>query len=106
MKTVTMERIYVKVTSDFDTTGYMQPRKIIWADGREFRIEAVRDFRPEGGARAGTDRYTVVVRGQERYLFFEKADRCQTCRVGRWYVESLKLETGDGQWKKSTRQST
>lgn len=26
------ERIYVKVTSDFDSTGYMQPKSITWAD--------------------------------------------------------------------------
>ena len=36
-----MERIYVKVNSDFDATGYMQPRSITWADGRTFQIEAV-----------------------------------------------------------------
>ena len=28
------EKVYVKVTSDFDATGYMQPRQIIWGDGR------------------------------------------------------------------------
>ena len=41
-----MERVYVKVNSDFDATGYMQPRSITWADGRTFRIDAVRDYRP------------------------------------------------------------
>ena len=44
------ERIYVKVTSDFDSTGYMQPKSITWADGRTFPIDAVRDFRPAGAA--------------------------------------------------------
>ena len=44
------ERIYVKVTSDFDATGYMQPKSITWEDGRTFPIEAVRDFRPAGTA--------------------------------------------------------
>ena len=24
------EKVYVKVTSDFDATGYMQPRQITW----------------------------------------------------------------------------
>ena len=28
------ERVYVKVNSDFDATGYMLPRTIIWTDGR------------------------------------------------------------------------
>ena len=40
------ERVYVKVNSDFDATGYIQPRSITWADGRTFMIEAVKDFRP------------------------------------------------------------
>ena len=40
------ERVYVKVNSDFDSTGYMQPRSITWKDGRVFVIEAVKDFRP------------------------------------------------------------
>lgn len=42
----TPQRVYVKVTSEFDATGYMQPRAITWADGRTFAIDAVRDFRP------------------------------------------------------------
>ena len=44
----TPQRVYVKVTSEFDATGYMQPRAITWADGRTFAIDAVRDFRPAG----------------------------------------------------------
>ena len=38
-----MERVYVKVNSDFDATGYMQPRSITWADGRTFKIDAIKD---------------------------------------------------------------
>ena len=33
------ERIYVKVTSDFDATGYMNPKSITWEDGRVFPID-------------------------------------------------------------------
>ena len=36
-------KVFVKVNSDFDTTGYMQPRSITWLDGRSFPIDAVRD---------------------------------------------------------------
>ena len=39
-------KVFVKVNSDFDTTGYMQPRSITWLDGRSFPIDAVRDCRP------------------------------------------------------------
>ena len=49
-------KIYVKVNSDFDSTGYMLPRTITWSDGRTFKIEAVKDFRPAstlGGCHSG-----------------------------------------------------
>ena len=83
------ERKYVKVNSDFDSTGYMQPRSITWEDGRTFPIEAVRDFRPAGtldGTVSG-DCYTVIIQGQEKHLFFEHIDRRFSGRIGRWFVE-------------------
>lgn len=58
-----MEKVYVKVNSDFDSTGYMLPRMITWSDGRTFKIDAVKDFRPAstlGKGRTG-DCYTVVI---------------------------------------------
>ena len=82
-------KIYVKVNSDFDSTGYMLPRTITWSDGRTFKIEAVRDFRPAstlGGCHSG-DCYTIVVQGEERHLFFEKTGSLFASRIGRWYVE-------------------
>ena len=80
-----MERVYVKVNSDFDATGYMQPRSITWADGRTFRIDAVRDYRPASC-------YTVVIRGEEKRLFFEWTDSAFASRVVRWYVEMAVAE--------------
>ena len=82
------KRVYVKVNSDFDSTGYMQPKTITWQDGRIFTIDSVRDFRPsksEGGIKTG-GRYTVVIKGEERYLFFEKTGEIHASRFGRWYV--------------------
>ena len=38
------ERVYVKVNANFDSTGYMQPRSIMWSDGRVFNIDEVRDI--------------------------------------------------------------
>ena len=64
------EKVYVKVNSDFDATGYMQPRQITWGDGRTYPIEQVRDFRPANTiADMPGDCYTVMVKGQERHLF-------------------------------------
>lgn len=69
------EKVYVKVNSDFDATGYMQPRQITWGDGRTYPIEQVRDFRPANTiADMPGDCYTVMVKGQERHLFFERSD--------------------------------
>ena len=64
------ERIYVKVTSDFDSTGYMQPKSITWANN---------DF--------SGDCFTVLIQGQEKHLFFEHIDRRFSGRIGRWFVE-------------------
>ena len=60
---MTKERVYVKVSSDFDSTGYMQPTSITWSDGRTFPIETVRDFRPAGTADNGYsgDCFTVLM---------------------------------------------
>ena len=73
------ERVYVSVDSFFDSTGYMQPRSITWADGRTFKI--VRK------GMAG-DCYTVEIKGETRHLFFEKTGDLFPTRVGRWFVEA------------------
>ena len=67
------DRLYVKVTSDFDSTGYMQPRAILWPDGRLVHL---------------LDCYTVIIHGQERRLFFERSGDRLGARLGRWYVEA------------------
>ena len=41
-KRIKIERVYVRVASEFDSTGYMQPTSITWADGRTFPIESGR----------------------------------------------------------------
>ena len=83
------ERIYVKVDTIFDLTGYMHPKRIIWSDGRSFDIEAVRDFRPASffGNEYTGDCYTVIIRGEEKQLFFEKTRTVYASRFGRWFVE-------------------
>ena len=87
-----LEKIYVKVNSDFDSTGYMMPRTITWADGRTFKIDEVKDFRPASTLAKGHsgDCYTVVIRGEEKFLFFEKTDDLFASRVGRWTAEKAK----------------
>ena len=90
---IRMERVYVKVCSEFDATGFMHPRTITWEDGRIFQIETVKDFRPAGMQHDSpfSDCYTIVVRGKTKYLYFEKMNPRQTSTVGRWYVECPKI---------------
>ena len=88
------ERVYVKVNSDFDATGYIQPRSITWADGRTFQIEAVKDYRPASWYRKGMEGacYTVTIRGEEKHLFLEWMDSTFASRIARWYVETMVSE--------------
>ena len=83
------QRVYVKVNSDFDSTGYVQPRSITWKDGRVFKIDAVKYFRPSTSIEHGLpgDCYTIVINGELKHLFFERIDPRFTGRLGRWFVE-------------------
>lgn len=83
------EKVYVKVNSDFNATGYMKPCKITWSDGRTYPIEQVRDFRPANTiADMPGDCHTVIIKGQERHLLFECSDHQMfPSRFGRWFVE-------------------
>lgn len=85
------ERIYVKVNSSFDETGYMRPVSIVWKN-RTLPIEDVKGFKPASAiSRSLTgDCYTVVINGEEKHLFFEKTDPLFPSRVGRWFVESAR----------------
>ena len=82
------ERIYVKVNTLIDQTGEMMPKSITWTDGRVFPIDKVEDFRPASTLEPGKtgDCYTVIIRGERKYLFFKK-NLMQDHRVGRWWVE-------------------
>lgn len=89
-----MERVYVKANSDFDSTGYMQPRSITWADGRTDKIGAAKDYCPAACYRQGAEGvcYTVLIKGGERSLFFEGTNSDFASRVARWYVETMVSE--------------
>ena len=85
------KRVYVKVSSDFDRTGYMQPTSITWEDGRVFKIDAVKDFRPASSVSATLpgDCYTVEIGGAQKLLFFERTDSRFATTFGRWFVETV-----------------
>lgn len=83
------EKVYVSVTSEIDTTGFMHPKKLEWTNGRMYNIEEVRDFRPADtiGMGYSGDCYTVVIKGKEKRLFFEHSPFPP--RFGRWFVEVI-----------------
>lgn len=87
-------RTYVKVSTIFDTTGFMLPSAITWRDGRVFKIDSVRDFRPACTIKRGMsgDCYTVIINGEERLLFFERIGEFFPSRFGRWFVERVEME--------------
>jgi len=82
------DRIYVNVSTFVDRTGYVTPQVIHWKDGRKFEIEQIKDFRPADSFRNPTrsDRYTVKVKGETRYLYFEKTGHLFPNTLGRWFV--------------------
>lgn len=83
------KRIYVKVSAYFDCSGGLHPRSIIWSDGRVFDIDDITDFYPGYTSDHCGDRYTVIIKGETRYLFFERNDEYIGSRVGRWFVEKV-----------------
>ena len=82
-------KVYVHVNADFDADGVMLPRVLIWEDGERYLIDRVVDIRQAAARKAGGqgDRYTIEVRGQISYLFFERAPQLTGNVIGRWFVE-------------------
>ena len=82
-------KLYVKVCTIFDVDGSMRPQYIILEDGRKFAIDRILDVKPAPARKAGGygDRYTIRIRGQERYLFFEHNPATDAAELGKWFVE-------------------
>ena len=81
-------REYVDVNVDFCKEGLMLPRSMVWEDGRRYEIDFVRDVRYAPAQKVGGygERYTVMIGGHERYLFFEMQENGEK-RTGKWFVE-------------------
>ncbi len=73
-------KTYVNVVVSFDTDGNIRPLKILWSDELTLEIDRIKDIRPAASLKAGGTgiRYTCLIRGQLRYLFYEQ---------GVWFVE-------------------
>ena len=82
-------RQYVEVSVNFDSSGKMQPSALVWEDGHRYEIDRVREIQPAPALKAGGqgDRYTVMICGQQCYLFFERSAALTGNNIGRWFVE-------------------
>lgn len=82
-------KVYVAVKADFSEDGTMLPREITWEDGTVFVIDRVTDIQQSAAMKAGGqgDRYTVTIKGQQSYLFFERSPNLTWNDLGRWFVE-------------------
>ncbi len=89
MNNVQSAKVYVGVNASFDHEGRLTPKVIKWEDGAAFEIDRVLDVRQAAAMRAGGqgDRYTVMVRGKQSYLFFERSTASTGPNLGRWFVE-------------------
>lgn len=83
------KRVYVDVDATFDKDGRILPRALVWEDGCRYEIDRVTNVRPAFAARAGSggDRYTIIVRGKESYLYFERSAELTGDHLGKWFVE-------------------
>ncbi len=83
-------RVYVPVTAQFRSDGTLIPRAITWEDGTKYKIDRVTKITQAPALRTGGqgDRYTVIISGQERYLFFERNASISGNNIGRWFVET------------------
>ena len=75
------EKRYIPVIVRFDAEGKMRPIELEFDEAHRYRIDRiiyVLRATCQSLRRVG-DRYTCRIRGQERYLWFEK---------GRWFVEA------------------
>ncbi|BBF41365.1 hypothetical protein lbkm_0039 [Lachnospiraceae bacterium KM106-2] len=76
-----MSKVYVDVIAEFTKEGTLFPIMIGWRDGRKFEIDKVKDVRRAASLRAGGVgmRYTCMISGQEKYLYYEDNNL--------WFVE-------------------
>lgn len=82
-------KVYVDVLASFNTEGKISPLSLKWEDGTIYMIDKVKDVRSASAMKAGGqgDRYTIIVMGKEKHLFFERNASTSGGNIGRWFVE-------------------
>jgi hypothetical protein len=74
-------KVYVRVVSETDEEGNINPISVTWEDGRCYDIDKVTDIRRACAKKVGGTamRYTVQIAGKLTYIFTDD---------GKWFVES------------------
>ncbi|GHV28320.1 hypothetical protein FACS18948_7030 [Clostridia bacterium] len=82
-------KVYVPVTADFDAYGRVTPLSFRWEDGRVYEVDKVLDVHASYAQKSGGqgDRYTIKIRNQIRFLYFEHNPQYGQRVTGRWFVE-------------------
>lgn len=79
------EKIYVGMFLYSDTDGNTKPVEVEWKNGARYSISKVLDRRialPKHVGSSPTIRYTVLIQGHEKVLYFEKFSK-------KWFVEII-----------------
>ncbi len=89
METPRYEKAYIEVDVLFEADGTMLPQYIIWEDGKRFEVDRILKIQPAPAQKAGGqgDRYTVMIGGKQRFLFFEHSPDYGDEKIGKWFVE-------------------
>ena len=77
------QKVYVGMILHTDTDGNTRPVELEWTDGTRYSISRVTDKRfapPEHVGSSPTVRYTVLIQGREKVLYYEKFSN-------KWFVE-------------------
>lgn len=66
------EKRYVEVDVRFSTEGRLRPLQIIFDKGQVYKIDKIKDICRRAADVGGVgDRYTCMIQGKERELWFE-----------------------------------
>lgn len=80
---IVIKKVYVDIIAQYGKDGRVTPLTIIWEDGQGYEIEKIRDVRNAASLKVGGTgvRYTVMLQGKEKYLFFDTNEN-------KWFVEA------------------
>ena len=76
------KKTYIDVIVKFFKDGHIRPLEILWEDGERIVIDKVKfiDRAPSNVSGMLLFRFTVLIQGQERYLYYDKFNQ-------QWFVE-------------------